>query len=117
MQLLRIPHYNYDNNNVSQVFHESSPALLSHFDRVIFTSRHDHQYRCPTLIVWVRWGWMGGGDGGFTSRHQYFVSLSLDVVFHECANHACSLSATSVVSQTCSLSNTSVLETTVFPFC
>ena len=128
MQLLRIPHYNYDNSNVSQVF-ESSLALLSHFDRVIFTSRHDHQYRCPTLIVWVRWGWMGGGDGGFTSRHQYFVSLSLDVVFHECANHACSLSsasvanhacslsATSVVSQTCSLSNTSVLETTVFPFC
>ena len=36
MQLLRIPHYNYDNNNnnVSQVFHESSLALLSHFDRV-----------------------------------------------------------------------------------
>ena len=101
MQLLRIPHYNYDNNNnnnnnVSQVFHESSLALLSHFHRVIFTSRHDHQYRCLTLIVWVGWGWMGGGDGGFTSRHQYFVSLSLDVFFYEYANHACSLSSTSV---------------------
>ena len=76
MQLLRIPHYNYDNNNVSQVFHESSLALLSHFDRVIFTSRHDHQYRCPTLIVWVRWG--GWEEGMAVSR----VDTSILSRFH-----------------------------------